>query len=300
MRRILIRLIAVAAVCALAFWFLSAPKRLPESALADLEGDAEAGQQVFFAAGCASCHAAPEATDDDKLLLVGGMRFASPFGTFIAPNISSDSTHGIGSWSKTDLANAMFYGTSPKGQHYYPVFPYGSYIRMKLRGDGLQDIANLHSYLQTLPASDTPSAAHEVGFPFNIRRGLGLWKRVFLDDYWVAQMPLENEVLQRGRYLVEALGHCGECHTPRNIVGAPQNADWLKGAANPSGEGRIPAINTLDWSETDIAYYLETGFTPDFDNAGGHMAAVVENTAKLPASDRAAIAAYLAALGSTN
>jgi mono/diheme cytochrome c family protein len=109
-------------------------------------------------------------------------------------------------------------------------------------------------------------------------------------------MPLESAPLQRGRYLVEALGHCGECHTPRNPVGAPINAQWLTGAANPSGEGRIPAINALDWSEKDIAYYLETGFTPDFDSAGGHMAAVVENLAKLPASDRAAIAAYLAAL----
>jgi mono/diheme cytochrome c family protein len=109
-------------------------------------------------------------------------------------------------------------------------------------------------------------------------------------------MPLESAPLQRGRYLVEALGHCGECHTPRNPVGAPINAKWLTGAANPSGEGRIPAINALDWSEKDIAYYLETGFTPDFDSAGGHMAAVVENLAKLPASDRAAIAAYLAAL----
>jgi mono/diheme cytochrome c family protein len=224
------------------------------------------------------------------------MRFASPFGTFIAPNISPDPTHGIGGWSKTDLANAMLYGTSPTGQHYYPAFPYGSYVRMKLRGDGLQDLANLHAFMQTLPASETPSQPHEVGFPFNIRRGLGLWKRVFLDDYWVASMPLESLPLQRGRYLVEALGHCGECHTPRNPVGAPINAQWLTGAANPSGEGRIPAINALDWSEKDIAYYLETGFTPDFDSAGGHMAAVVENLAKLPASDRAAIAAYLAAL----
>jgi len=296
MRRLMIRLTAVIAVCGFAAWQLSAPKRLPEATLADLTGNPVAGEQVFHAAGCASCHAAPEASGDDKLVLVGGMRFASPFGTFIAPNISSDPIHGIGGWSKTDLANAMQYGTSPTGQHYYPAFPYGSYVRMKLRGDGLQDLANLHAFMQTLPASETPSQPHEVGFPFNIRRGLGLWKRVFLDDYWVASMPLESAPLQRGRYLVEALGHCGECHTPRNPVGAPLNAQWLAGAANPSGEGRIPAINALDWSEKDIAYYLETGFTPDFDSAGGHMAAVVENLAKLPASDRAAIAAYLAAL----
>ena len=210
MRRLMIRLTAVIAVCGFAAWQLSAPKRLPEATLADLTGNPVAGEQVFHAAGCASCHAAPEASGDDKLVLVGGMRFASPFGTFIAPNISSDPIHGIGGWSKTDLANAMLYGTSPTGQHYYPAFPYGSYVRMKLRGDGLQDLANLHAFMQTLPASETPSQPHEVGFPFNIRRGLGLWKRVFLDDYWVASMPLESAPLQRGRYLVEALGHCGD------------------------------------------------------------------------------------------
>ncbi|WP_439110603.1 c-type cytochrome [Lentibacter sp.] len=296
MRRIFVRLIAVSAVCGFAFWQLTGVKTIPAAVMADLTGDPVAGEQVFFAAGCASCHAAPDATGDDKLLLAGGMRFESPFGTFIAPNISPDATHGIGGWTKTDLANAMLYGTSPTGQHYYPAFPYGSYVRMKLRGDGLQDIANLHSYLNTLPAAAVPNLPHEVGFPFNIRRGLGLWKRVFLDTYWVAPMPLEDAELQRGRYLVEALGHCGECHTPRNIVGAPQNANWLTGAPNPSGKGRTPAIDQLDWSASDIAYYLETGFTPEFDSAGGHMAAVVENLAKLPASDRAAIAGYLKAL----
>ena len=296
MRRVFIRVLAVGLVSAFAFWQLSKTKQLPEAALAGFVGDSLSGETVFHAAGCASCHAAPEATGENKRLLSGGMRFASPFGTFIAPNISPDPTQGIGGWSKTDLANAMLFGTSPKGEHYYPAFPYGSYVRMKLRGDGLQDLANLHAYLQTLPASDTPSQPHDVGFPFNIRRGLGLWKRVFLDDYWVASVPLDSAPLQRGRYLVEALGHCGECHTPRNPLGAPLNEQWLTGAANPSGAGRIPAIDDLDWSEKDIAYYLQTGFTPDFDSAGGHMAAVVETLAKLPASDRAAIAAYLAAL----
>ena len=147
MRRLMIRLTAVIAVCGFAAWQLSSPKSLPEAALADLVGDADAGEQVFHAAGCASCHAAPEDRGDDKLVLVGGMRFASPFGTFIAPNISSDPIHGIGGWSKTDLANAMLYGTSPTGQHYYPAFPYGSYVRMKLRGG--ESIRRAHTAHQT-------------------------------------------------------------------------------------------------------------------------------------------------------
>lgn len=296
MRRLLIPVLALGLVSGFALWQMSRPKQLPETALAGFVADAALGEAVFHAAGCASCHAAPEATGADKRLLSGGMRFASPFGTFIAPNISPDPRHGIGGWSKTDLANAMLFGTSPDGQHYYPAFPYGSYGRMTLRREGLQDIAHLHAYLQTLPASSAPSQPHEVGFPFNIRRGLGLWKRLFLQDDWVASVPLDSAPLKRGRYLVEALGHCGECHTPRNLLGAPQIDQWLTGAANPSGTGRIPAIHALDWSEADIVYYLETGFTPDFDSAGGHMAAVVENTAKLPPSDRAAIAAYLVAL----
>lgn len=291
--RTLIRFTAALAVIGLAlFWWLSGPERIDPGLIAGLEGDAAAGEQVFYASGCASCHARPEA--EDKLTLSGGMRFPSAFGTFIAPNISSDETHGIGAWSALDLANAMLHGTSPTGTHYYPAFPYASYGKALNEDQGLQDIVDLHAFLQTLPASTVPSAAHEVGFPFNIRRGLGLWKLAFLSDDWVR--PAQDETLARGRYLVEALGHCGECHTPRNALGGPQTAKWLQGAPDPSGKGRNPAIHDLTWSAQDIAYYLETGFTPDYDSAGGHMAAVVENTARLPSEDRAAIAAYLKSL----
>lgn len=296
MRRSILLVLGLAVVGLGVFWALSAPQRLPADALAGIEGDPVKGAQVFHAAGCASCHAAPEAEGDEKLLLAGGMRFPSPFGTFIAPNISPDETHGIGGWSALELADAMIHGTSPEGAHYYPAFPYGAYARLASHPDGLGDIADLHAFMQTLPPSSAPNAPHEVGFPFNIRRGLGLWKLVFLDESWVTTVPDDDAQLERGRYLVEALGHCGECHTPRNAVGAPLNDQWLAGAANPSGEGRIPGIDKLDWSARDIAYYLETGFTPDFDSAGGHMAAVIENTSQLPEQDRAAIAAYLSAL----
>lgn len=292
MRRIFKIFAALAFLGLVAFWFLSAPARLDEDALAGLTGDAAAGAQVFYAAGCASCHAAPEAEGEDKLVLAGGMRFPSPFGTFIAPNISPDTAQGIGGWSALDLANAMLHGTSPEGAHYYPAFPYASYGRLTQSENGLQDVVDLHAFLQTLPPSAEPSASHEVGFPFNIRRGLGLWKLAFLSDDWV--MPdTEDAALSRGRYLVESLGHCGECHTPRNAFGGPQNAAWLQGAPNPDGKGRTPPLHSLEWSAQDIAYYLETGFTPDFDSAGGHMAPVVQNMAQLPASDRAAIAAYI-------
>ncbi len=256
-----------------------------------LTGDAERGASVFTAAGCASCHHAPDAQAEEKLVLRGGQKFPSDFGTFVAPNISPDPQAGIGDWSLEAFAGAVTRGVSPEGDHYYPAFPYTAYQHMQP-----QDVADLWAHIQTLPASSQPSQPQEVGFPFNIRAGIGAWKLIFATGDWVMQDPAGDAL--RGRYLVEALAHCGECHTPRNGLGALRRDDWLGGAPNPSGEGRVPALtpDRLDWSESDIAYYLETGFTPEFDSVGGHMVAVVENFAKLPPEDRAAVAAYLKAL----
>lgn len=282
--------IALAVVGAGVFWWVTRPGIAGAEVLAGLSPDAAAGEQVFHASGCASCHSAEGATGDEKLVLSGGQAFPSPFGTFHAPNISPDPNAGIGGWSALDLYNAMHNGVSPQGSHYYPAFPYGSYVKATA-----QDILSLHAYMQTLPASDVASEPHDVGFPFNIRRSLGGWKFLFQRNIWFVDENLNEEEL-RGRYLVEALGHCGECHTPRNALGGILRDQWLGGAANPSGKGRIPNITPahLKWSKADIAEYLSSGFTPDFDTAGGHMVAVIENTSKLPASDREAIAAYLA------
>ena len=279
-------LAAVAIAAAALGWWLSAPERVDSALFDGLTGDAARGEPVFIAAGCASCHHAPEA--EDKRVLSGGQRFVSEFGTFLAPNISPHPETGIGAWSLEDFGNAVMKGVSPAGAHYYPAFPYTAYGRMTA-----QDVADLWAYMQTLPQDATPSQPHEVGFPFNIRRSVGLWKTLFVTPDWViADAP------ERGRYLVEALAHCGECHSPRNAFGALDATRWMAGAPNPSGRGTIPALtpDKFDWSETDIAYYLETGFTPDFDSAGGHMAAVIRNFAKLPASDREAVAAYLKVL----
>lgn len=263
---------------------------LPEDRFAALTGDATAGETVFYAGGCASCHAATES--EDPTVLPGGRRFETEFGTFIAPNISPDPEHGLGGWTLTDFASALKAGVSPDGEHYYPAFPYTTYVRMTD-----QDVADLWAFMQTLPAAHRADEAHDLGFPFNIRATLGFWKSLFLNDDWVLA-EVEDETLARGRYIVEAMGHCGECHTPRNALGALDTDAWLSGAPNPSGKGKIPAIDPghLTWSVTDIAYYLETGFTPDYDSAGGEMAEVVTNTSKLSAEDRQAIAAYLKAV----
>ncbi|MEZ5779637.1 MAG: cytochrome c [Paracoccaceae bacterium] len=289
MRRVLLYLLLIAVAGLAAAYMVVRPRPLPADALSGLAGDAVRGEQVFWAGGCASCHADEKAEGSDKLVLKGGQHFPSPFGTFIAPNISNDPDAGIGAWSDTDLANAMVRGVSPKGAHYFPVFPYASYAKATL-----QDIVDLRAYLATLPADPSPSAAHEVGFPFNIRLSLGGWKFLFMDDGWVVTGDL-SETEQRGRYLAEALGHCGECHTPRNSLGAMDRSRWLAGGPVPAGKGNFPNITPakLDWSEADIVEYLTSGFTPDYDSAGGHMALVVENMVKLPDSDRRAIAAYL-------
>lgn len=289
MRRIIRAGIVLILIAAGVGWFLTTPQRVSEDALEGIAGDAERGQSVFYAGGCASCHSAPNAKEEEKLILSGGRAFKSDFGTFFAPNISSDDQNGIGGWSVQDLANAMVHGTSPDGQHYYPAFPYTSYARVQLT-----DIADLHAFLQTLPASDLPNIPHDVGFPFNIRRSLGGWKLLFALRGSVVDGDMSEEE-RRGRYLVEGLGHCGECHTPRNALGGLDYDRWLGGAPVPGGTGRVPNITPgkLDWPTLDIAEYLRSGFTPEFDTAGAEMADVVENTSQLSDEDRAAIAAYL-------
>ena len=269
--------------------WVTRPSTVDAAAFATLTGDATRGETVFWAGGCASCHAAEGATGEARKLLSGGKRFATAFGTFIAPNISPDPVQGIGGWSTVDLANAMLHGTSPEGAHYYPAFPYTSYGRA-----APQDLADLRAYLAVLPESAQASAPHEGGFPFNIRLSLGGWKLLFGRKDWVITGVL-TEAQQRGRYLVEGLGHCSECHTPRNALGGSDLTAWLAGGPNPDGKGRIPNITPgkLDWSEADIAEYLKSGFTPSFDSAGGAMAEVVENMAHLSDDDRKAIAAYL-------
>jgi mono/diheme cytochrome c family protein len=282
-------LVALGLIGAGTLWFLARPSTLSEAEVAGLTGDVARGELVFWAAGCASCHMAAEAKGDAQLVLSGGQRFPSDFGTFVAPNISQDPEHGIGGWGLLDLANALMRGVSPAGQHYYPALPYASYAKMQT-----QDVADLHAFLQTLPADATPSQPHDLGFPFSLRQTIGVWKLLYLNDDWAVPGSL-TPTAERGRYIAEAMAHCGECHTPRTLLGGMDTARWLGGAPNPSGQGRIPNISPgkLAWTAPDIVQYLTTGFTPEFDSVGGHMAPVVENMARLPEADRLAVAEYL-------
>lgn len=291
---------AVVVCCAgaAAAWFLTAPVRLDPEALAGLgDGDAARGKRIFAAGGCASCHARPKAEGEARLELAGGVELKTPFGTFVTPNISQDARDGIGLWSADDFANAMLKGVSPSGEHLYPAFPYTSYARMKPT-----DVADLYAFMKTLPAVAGRAQAHRLAFPFNIRRGLGLWKLLYLSDRPVIELAADAPAdVVAGRYLVEGPGHCGECHTPRDFAGGTKKSQWLAGATAAEGEGIVPNITPGesgigDWSADDIASYLETGMTPDFDSVGGAMVEVQKNMAELTAEDRAAIAAYLKAV----
>ena len=300
----LVSLFVAAALLGLGvFWWLSAPSsQLLESAqISDAlthKPDLENGERVFWASGCASCHAEKGAKEAQKLLLGGGHRLHTPFGTFVTPNISSDTDTGIGKWTITDFAKAMLDGVSPDGKHYYPSFPYNSYNNMTA-----SDLVDLFEYLKALPAVSRQNEEHDLALPFQWRRPLGIWKLMFVDQGSPTNIDEDDEAHLRGRYLAEVLGHCGECHTPRSFLGGLKTGAWLAGGAAPEGEGRIPNITPHSdgigsWSRSDIVYYLESGFTPDFDSVGGTMTSVQQNMAKLPKEDLEAIAAYLKAIPS--
>ena len=294
------RIVAALAIGALlAAWWLTAPQRISVADIPDHDPDPVAGEQVFWAGGCASCHATPvdgkRAKGEQKLRLGGGLELDTPYGIFRVPNISSHASDGIGTWTMREFIDGMQRGVSPDGRHYYPAFPYTSYAKMPI-----EDVMDLKAFMDTLPPVVGRVDDHELGFPWNVRRGLGLWKRRYLDAEPVIRPESEDPAIERGRLLVEGAGHCGECHTPRDAFGGMLADAWLGGAPNPEGKGRIPNItpagkNVADWSLNDLAYYFETGFTPEFDTVGGSMVAVQENLAELPKEDLQAIAAYLKA-----
>jgi len=276
-------------------WFLTAPSPLAAGDLPAHAPDLANGELVFYAGGCTSCHAAPQAKGEEKLRLAGGLELKTDFGTFRVPNISPDKETGIGGWSTLDFANAMLRGVSPGGAHFYPAFPYPSYTRMTI-----EDVIDLKAFMDGLPAVSNQVADHDLGFPFNIRRGVGVWKFLYFSPEPVLALADANDVLKRGQYLVEGAGHCSECHTSRDMMGGLKKSLWLAGAPNPEGKGVIPNITPgeggLTWSEQEIIDAFKTGFKPDFDTLGGRMGAVQENLSHLPDADLQAIVAYLKAV----
>lgn len=257
--------------------------------------DPDNGQYVFHAAGCKACHTRDA---DDARPLAGGRAFETRYGTFYSPNITPHPRYGIGEWGRAEFVRALRYGIGHDGRWYYPSFPFAAYTGMTD-----DDIVDLWAYLQSREPIAQANRGHELDFPYAWRGLMMGWQALHFDPGAFRPRPERSAQWNRGAYLVRHLGHCGECHTPRNALGAKQADRELAG--NPNGpEGKaVPNITPHradgigDWSKTDIAFYLEIGFEPSGDVAGGAMAEVIrESTGELTAEDRAAIATYLKSL----
>jgi mono/diheme cytochrome c family protein len=293
-RNYIISFVAIVIAGAATTWVVTEPRPLYGSGTEDTikAGDPAKGKVIFDAGDCASCHASPG--QSDRLRLGGGIALSTPFGTFRPPNISSDSVDGIGQWKTIDLANAMLAGVSPAKTHYYPAFPYSSYARMSL-----DDVRDLRAYLSTLPRVSGRAPPHDPSFLFQVRRFVGFWKILFLNRQPLVPDGSHDEQWNRGRYLADAVAHCAECHSSRNLLGAIRPKTRFAGGTDPEGTGYIPNLTPTrigDWSEQDIEKMLRTGDTPNHGRVGSSMAGVVTNTAMLPQQDRSAIAAYIKSL----
>ena len=259
------------------------------------QGDLVArGAYLANAGGCGSCHTDAKAKGKP---FAGGAGIKTPFGTFYPPNITSDPIHGIGKWSDADFIRALRDGERPDGAHYFPAFPFTSYT--KISDD---DMKAMRAWFATVPAVAEPSKPHDIAFPFSWRFLQTGWKLLFFKSGTFRPDPAKSAEINRGAYLSNALAHCGECHTPRNMLGGLENDRWMAGSnEGPEGE-RVPNITPdpetgLKWSASEIADYLKSGLTPDGDFAGSLMADVINhNTSKMTDADLAAIAAYLKAL----
>jgi mono/diheme cytochrome c family protein len=293
LRKLVSVVLVLALLAASGFWLITTPATVSSAALAPRKPDRENGRTMFYAGGCAACHATPG--QDDKTRLGGGAALKSPFGTFYAPNISPDRSDGIGAWSEADFVTALWKGTSPDGRHYYPVFPYPSYQHMKQ-----EDVRDVLGYLQTLPPVSGKARAHDLPIQLRFRRLLGGWKFLFLDGRPFVPDPGKSTQWNRGAYLVTGPGHCAECHSPRNLLGGIIVAQRFAGGPDPEGgDDLVPNITQAgigDYSEDDIARILATGDLPNGDSVSGAMSKVVGSTSKLSGGDRAAIAVYIKSL----
>jgi mono/diheme cytochrome c family protein len=291
--------IGVAAI-AILFWVLTIPATVTAADLPPYMPNVDNGRTMFHVGGCASCHATPnnDAKKRDETRLGGGLALPSPFGTFFVPNISPDPADGIGAWSEADFVTALWKGTSRRGRHLFPAFPYSSYQQMQLT-----DVRDLFAFLKTLPPVSGRPRRHDLVFPFNVRRLVGVWKLLFFHGGPFVPDATKSAQLNRGAYLVNAPGHCAECHSPRNFLGAVVDGQRFAGGPAPDGKGWVPNITPTGlqhqdpaWSEKDIASFLGDGMTPSGDFAGGAMADVVRNLEQIDKADRDAMATYIYAL----
>ncbi len=261
------------------------------AAPAAAQGDAKRGAYAAKAGGCVGCHTEER---KDAVRFAGGRALKTPFGTFYGPNITPHPQSGLGKWSEADFVRAMREGRRPDGAHYYPAFPYPSFTRIN---DA--DLKDLWAFLRSLPPDARPSREHDLGLFFRWRFVLGIWKWLFFTPGALVPDAARSAVLNRGAYLVQALGHCGECHTPRNFLGGPKTSRTLAGAKLPDGANasNLTPTRLKKVGDDELKDLLRTGLTADGDVLGESMAEVVTNTtSQLTNSDLAALIAYLRSL----
>jgi mono/diheme cytochrome c family protein len=259
-------------------------------------GDAIArGEYVYRAAGGCTCHSDPAS---ESFSLAGGRPIKTPFGTIYGTNITPDAETGLGAFSDEDFARAMREGLSPKGDPYYPVFPYTSFTKMSDR-----DLADLKAYLFSLPPVKKENRPPDFRFPYSNRASVSVWRGLYFRPKRFENKADQSAEWNRGAYISEALAHCGECHTPRTFLGATNGALTYAGSRD-GPEGELAPNITPDektgigsWSVADVAWFLQTSFKPDGDDAQGLMGEVIEHGyGHLEEADLKAIAAYLRSL----
>ena len=238
--------------------------------------------------------AATPPTTKDAVPFAGGRALKTPFGTFYGPNITPDRKAGIGAWTEAQFIRAMRYGERPDGSNYFPAFPYPSFTKIS---DA--DLHDLWAYLRTLPPSSKPSQQHDLHFPFGFRFAVSVWKWLFFSPGAFTPSPQASTSVNRGAYLVQALGHCGECHTPRNFMGGPKSGRALAGGKGPEGKdvANLTPTGLKKWNDVDLKEFLLSGLSPDGDVTAAAMGEVVTNTtSKLTPQDLGALIAYLRSL----
>jgi mono/diheme cytochrome c family protein len=247
----------------------------------------EQGRAVAIAADCGGCHTMPGGPP-----FAGGVAVPTPFGTLLASNITPDRATGIGGMTDAEFASALRQGVTHGGEHLYPAMPYPSYTKLSD-----EDVAALRAYLATVEPVEHRVVSNQLSFPYNMRWLMRFWNTLFFDEGRFRPDPNRAADWNRGAYLVQSLGHCGTCHTPKNWAGAERSSEALQGAPLEGWFApnltRDPRRGLAAWSEEDLLLYLKTGRNR-FDIASGPMAEAIErSTSKMPMDDLRAIAVYL-------
>jgi mono/diheme cytochrome c family protein len=280
-----------------AFWVITIPRPLDAATLPQHTADVANGQLLYNASGCHSCHLPTKDSGFDTASVAGGTPLKTPVGTFYPPNITPDPETGIGKWTDIQFVNAMQKGISEENEHLIPAFPYTSYTHMKV-----EDVLDIRAYLMTLAPVKNEVPDHDVLALPIVRRAMGAWKWIGLDEDKTVADATQSESWNRGKYLVQGPGHCNECHTPRTPFMTSNTAQYLAGGPHPEGTGKVPSLRDLVGrgkykDAADLTLAFQYGETYGYSKmSSGGMGAVQSNLSKLPEADVKAIAEYLVSL----